>query len=149
MTETPPPDEVVLSLRDRFPDYLVTFGIGWVVILAIGLAVGLFSTASLVEGIAYVAFATGVLLLLTGGASGGGYTSLGLGAVGALFGSRQLADDDYEDPDVRRGAIGRANAMDRLRKGLRPESNPRAFWQVVAGLINLGTAFGLLVNFAG
>jgi hypothetical protein len=149
MTETPSPEDVVLPLRDRLPEYLVTFGIGWAVILTVGVGVWLFTAASLVEGVAYVALAAGVLLLLAGGASGGGYTSLGLGAAGALFGSRQLADDDYDDPDVRRGSIRRANAMDRLRKGLRPEKNPRAFWQVVAGFINLGTAFSLLIGFGG
>jgi hypothetical protein len=144
---TVPSDDVALPLRDRLPDYLATFGILWVVILVVGLGVGTFSSASLVEGVAYIALATGVALLLAGGASGGGYTSLGLGAAGALFGFRQRHDEDYEDAEVRRGLLKRVNAEERLRRGLRPEKNPRAFWQVVAGFINLGIAMALLMNY--
>jgi hypothetical protein len=131
------------------PDYLATFGIGWAVILTLGIGVGVFSSASLIEGIAYVAMAAGVILLLAGGATGGGYTSMGLGAAGALFGSRNRPDDDFDDSDVRRGVLRRVNTEERLRKGLRPEANPRAFWQVVAGFVNLAVAFGLLMTFGG
>jgi hypothetical protein len=149
VTGTSPSEDQVLPLRDRLPDYLATFGVGWVAILGLGVAIGLFSAASLIEGIAYVAMGTGVILLLAGGASGGGYTNMGLGAAGALFGSRQRPDDDFDDPDVRRGLLRRVNAEERLRKGLRPESNPRAFWQVIAGFVNLTVAFSLLMIFGG
>ncbi len=148
MTGTAPPEEM-LPLRDRIPDYLAVFAIGWGAIILAGSAIGLFTTASVMDGIAYVAMASGVLLLLAGGASGGGYTSMGLGAAGALFGARQRHDEDYDDPDVRRGELKRVNAGERLRRGLRPEKNPRAFWQVVAGFINLAAGFGLLVLFGG
>lgn len=148
MADATPPEEAVLPLRDRLPDYLITFGIGWAVIVALGSAIGAFTAASLVEGVAYVAMGTGILLLLAGGATGGGYTHLGLGAAGALLGSRNRPDDDFDDPDVRRGVLKRSNAEERLRKGLRPEANPRAFWQVIAGFVNLAIAFWLLMAFS-
>ncbi len=138
------PEEVILPLRERIPEYLTVFGIGWLVIILIGVAVGLFSSASLAEGVAYVAMAAGVVLLLAGGASGGGYTSLGMGAAGAVLGAGQRHDEDYDDPDVRRGRIKRVNPRERLRKGLRPEKNPRAFWQVVAGFVYLAGGVAVL-----
>lgn len=146
---TEPAEDIVLPLRDRFPDYLATFGILWAAIVLIGLAIGAFTAASLVEGIAYVALATGIALLLAGGASGGGYTSLGMGAAGAIFGSRQRHDDEFDDAEVRRGRLKRVDAHERLRRGLRPEKNPRAFWQVIAGGINLAASMALLMIFSG
>ena len=145
MTESP--EDILLPLRDRFPDYLATFGILWAAIVVAGLAIGIFTAASLVEGVAYVALATGIALMLAGGASGGGYTSLGMGAAGAIFGSRQRHDDEFDDAEVRRGRLKRIDAQERLRRGLRPEKNPRAFWQVIAGAINLAAAMGLLIAF--
>lgn len=141
------PDDLTLPLRDRVPEYLTVFGLMWVVIVAVGITVGLLTSASLLEGIAYVALVVALALLLSGGASGGGYTSLGMGAVGAIFGGRQRHDEDYEDEAVRRGAIKRVNTGDRLRRGLRPERNPRAFWQVIAGFVNLAAAMVLLTAF--
>ena len=145
----PDPNDVLLPLRDRFPDYLAVFGTGWAVVAVLGIAIGLFSSASLIEGIAYVAMAAGVVLLLGGGATGGGYTSLGLGAAGALVGRGQRHDEDYDDADTRRGRIKRVNPRERLRRGLRPEKNPRAFWQVIAGFMYLASGLGLLVLFGG
>ena len=118
-------------------------------ILVFGLGIGLFTGASLVEGVAYVALATGVALLLAGGASGGGYTSLGMGAAGAIFGARQRHDDDFDDAEVRRGRLKRVDAQERLRRGLRPEKNPRAFWQVITGFLNLAASIALLMLFSG
>lgn len=143
----PDPEEVLLPLRDRLPEYLAVFGLGGVVIVAVGLAIGVSTGASLVEGIAYVAMAGGVVLLLGGGATGGGYTNLGLGAAGAVLGSGQRPDEDYDDAEVRRGRIKKVNPRDRLRKGLRPEKNPRAFWQVIAGFAYLAAGLGLLFRF--
>lgn len=144
----PDPEDVLLSLRDRLPDYLAVFGIGWAGMGAIGLLIGLFTEASVVEGIAYIAMAGGVVLLLGGGATGGGYTSLGMGAAGAILGSGQRHDEEYDDAEVRRGRIKKVNPRDRLRKGLRPEQNPRAFWQVVAGFLYLAVGLGLLFAFS-
>ena len=139
-----PPEEVSLPLRERAPECLTVFGIMWGVIVVVGLAIGLFTSASLIEGIAYVALVVALGLLLAGGASGGGYTSLGMGAATAIFGGRQRHDEDYDDEEVRRGFIKRVNTGDRLRRGLRPEKNPRAFWQVIAGFVTLAAAMVLL-----
>lgn len=149
MTDGTPPEEVLLPLRDRMPDYLATFGLLWLAIVAIGLGLALFTSASAIEGIAYIAIAVALGLMLAGGATGGGYTSLGLGAAGAMLGGRQRHDEDYEDADVRRGRLKRVNTEERLRRGLRPEKNPRAFWQVVAGLITFAVAMALLMVFSG
>lgn len=140
---------MVLPLRERLPDYLAVFGIGWAAMAVAGGAIALLTSASMVEGLAYVAMAGGVLLLLGGGANGGGYTNLGLGAAGAVLGSGQRHDEDYEDAEVRRGRIKRVNPRDRLSKGLRPEKNPRAFWQVMAGFAYLAAALVLLRVFGG
>jgi hypothetical protein len=148
-SDGPDPEDVVLPLRDRLPDYLAIFGIGWAVMAVAGGAIALFTTASIVEGLAYVAMAGGVMLLLGGGATGGGYTSLGVGAAGAVLGSGQRHDEEYDDADVRRGRVKRVNPRDRLRKGLRPEKNPRAFWQVMAGFAYLAAALVLLRIFGG
>ena len=136
--------EILLPLRDRLPEYLTVFGLGWVGVVVVGIAVGVFSSASLIEGVSFVALAYGVVLLLAGGASGGGYTSLGLGAAGAVLGGAHRHDEDFEDADVRRGRIKRVNPRERLRRGLRPEKNPRAFWQVVAGFAYLAGGVLLL-----
>ena len=149
MTDSTPPEDLLLPLRDRMPDYLATFGLLWLAIVATGLGLALFTAASAVEGIAYIALAVALGLMLAGGATGGGYTSLGLGAAGAMLGGRQRHDEDYEDADVRRGRLKRVNTEERLRRGLRPEKNPRAFWQVVAGLITFVVAMALLMLFSG
>ena len=69
--------------------------------------------------IGYATIGIGTLLLLVGGARGGGYTNLGLGAVEAVVGGRNRTDDDYEeDEELRRGAVmKRRDPMERLRKG--------------------------------
>jgi hypothetical protein len=141
--------DVVLPLRDRAPEYLTIFGLGWLGAAVVGLLIGVFTTASLVEGIAYVAMGYGVVLLLAGGASGGGYTSLGMGAAGAVLGGAHRHDEEFDDAEVRRGRIKRVNPRDRLRRGLRPEKNPRAFWQVIAGFVYLGAGVALLEIFTG
>ncbi len=142
------PEGITLSLRDRLPEYLTVYGLGWVGVIAVGLAIATFSGATMAEGIAYASLGYGVVLLLAGGATGGGYTNLGLGAAGAVLGSGQRPDDDFDDPDVRRGRIKRVNPRDRLRRGLRPEKNPRAFWQVIAGFSYLAIGVVILEVFA-
>lgn len=138
------PEDMTLPLRDRVPEYLTIFGLGWLGVVVLGSAIGVVSDASVGEGMAYVAMGYGVVLLLAGGASGGGYTNLGMGAAGAVLGSGQRHDDDFDDPEVRRGRIKRVNPRDRLRRGLRPEKNPRAFWQVIAGFTYLAGGVAIL-----
>jgi hypothetical protein len=143
------PEDVILPLRDRLPEYLTVFGLGWLALVAVGLAIAAFTDATAAEGIAFAALGYGVVLLLAGGATGGGYTNLGLGAAGAVLGSGHRHDEDFEDPDVRRGRTKRVNPRERLRRGLRPEKNPRAFWQVIAGFTYLAGGIALLELFAG
>lgn len=143
------PEDATLPLRDRIPEYLTIFGLGWLGVVVVGAGIGVFSAASLGEGMAYVAMGYGVVLLLAGGASGGGYTNLGMGAAGAVLGSGQRHDEDFDDPEVRRGRTKRVNPRERLRRGLRPEKNPRAFWQVIAGFAYLAAGVAILELLAG
>ena len=148
MTEDMDPNKIELPLRDRLAEYLVVFGVLWAVIGVVGVGIGLFSDASLVEGVAYAALAVAVAMLLAGGATGGGYVNMGMGVATAVVGGRSRHDEDFDDAEVRRGKLKRVSARDRLRKGLRPERNPRAFWQVIGGFINLAIAVALLTWFA-
>lgn len=124
-------------LRERFPIYLRIFSllVGGLVVLGLGIAA--LGGGSARAAIGYTFIFGGTLLMLVGGARGGGYTNLGVGAVEALVSGRNRADDDYvEDEDLRRGKVlKRRDPMDRLRRGLRPPANPTAFWQTVAGLV--------------
>lgn len=142
-------DDVVLPLRDRIPEYLTIFALGWLGALVGGLLIAGFTAATVAEGVAYVAMGYGVVLLLAGGATGGGYTSLGLGAAGAILGGAHRHDEEFDDAEVRRGRIKRVNPQERLRRGLRPEKNPRAFWQVIAGFVYLGAGVLILELFTG
>ena len=141
------PNEIELPLRDRIPEYLASFGVMWAVIIVIGAGIGIFSSLSVAEGIAYTSLGIGIVLLLAGGATGGGYASMGMGAAGAIVGGRSRHDDDYDDSEVRRGKLKRVSASDRLRRGLRPERNPRAFWQVIGGFVNLAATLVILSTF--
>ncbi len=136
-------ESAVLPLRDRLPDYLAIFGVGLLAAAALGALIGGLSAASLADAVGYTLIGLGVVLLLAGGASGGGYTNIALGATGTLFGGRGRIDEDVDDPDARRGSMPKTDPMERLRKGLRPEANPRAFWQVIAGFAYV--ALGVLV----
>ena len=131
-----------VPLVQRIPDYLATFSVGLAATVAVGLAVWLISDVSIASSIGYTIILYGVVLLLAGGATGGGYTSLGVGAMGAMFGS-QRTDEETAEFEVSRGQTRRMDSRERLRRGLRPEANPRAFWQVVGG--GLYVALGLLV----
>lgn len=114
--------------------------------MAIGLVVALFSSVSYAAGAGYGLMLLGVGMLAVGGTQGGGYANLGVGAVSMLFGSRRH-DEDYSDERVRRGTAGRVDPRQRLRKGLRPEANPSAFWLVIGGLVAIGAGIGLLNSF--
>lgn len=126
-------EHVELTLRERMPEYLATFGVGLAAAAVVGALIGAFSSADLASAVGYTILGLGVVFLLAGGASGGGYTNMALGATGSLFGGRGRIDEDVDDPEVRRGGLPKTDPMERLRKGLRPEANPRAFWQVVGG----------------
>ncbi len=119
------------------PDYVLTFAIGFVGAAAVGLVLWMISDIPLASTVGYTVILYGVVLLLAGGSAGGGYTNLGMGAMGSLFGTRRA---DEVQPEV--ASVYRPTPQERLQKGLRPEANPRAFWQVVAGVLYV--ALGLL-----
>ena len=135
-----------LPLRDRLPEYLALFGAGLLAAAIVGAVIGAFSSAGMASSIGYTMIGFGVVLLLAGGSTGGGYTNMALGATGSLFGGRGRVDEDVDDPDVRRGALPKTDPMERLRKGLRPEANPRAFWQVIAGFAYVGVGVLIVLN---
>lgn len=133
-----PPEEDVLPLRDRMPDYLAVFGIGLAACVAVGVVIWWISDVKLASSVGYTVILYGVVLALAGGATGGGYTSLGMGAVGAMFGS-QRTDEAAEGGKVR------IDPQERLRQGLRPEANPRAFWQVIAAVVYVALGLWIVV----
>ena len=140
---TPPEhtDDTVLPLRDRIPEYLTVFVVGFGVSAVVGLVIGLLSGNGMWGAVGYTVVAFGVVMLLAGGASGGGYTNLGAGAIGAAFGGRRLDEVEQENQERRTGR--REDSLERLRKGLRPEANPRAFWQVIAGFLYIAIGIGI------
>jgi hypothetical protein len=108
------PDVEQLSLCDRMPDHLVTFSIGLAVTFAIGIVIFLISDIGLSSTIGYTTILYGVVFLLAGGASGGGYVNLGVGAAGSMFGARRTED---RAPGFRRCTD----------YGLRKTENPHVF----------------------
>ncbi|MBT8198633.1 MAG: hypothetical protein KJP12_05570 [Acidimicrobiia bacterium] len=141
------PETQRLPLRDRLPDYLALFAVGVAVSATIGLVIWLVSSAHLADAVGYTMAGLGVVLLLSGGASGGGFANIGVGAVEAMFGGRRRHDDDAGDPNVRMGRATSVDPYERLRKGLRPGPNPMAFWRVIGGACYL--ALGIAISGLG
>lgn len=138
----PQGSEDAYPVSERMPDYVVTFAIGFVGAAAVGLVIWSVSDIALASTVGYTMVLYGVVLLLAGGSSGGGYTNLGLGAVGSFFGTRRA---DETQPEVR--SVQKPTPRERLQKGLRPDANPRAFWQAVGGLLYV--ALGLAIVIVG
>ena len=142
-------------LRERIVDYARVFGIGLAACVVVGIIGGVITKSPWLAAIGSVSVALGVLYLLAGGARGGGYTNMGAGAVGALFGGRNQDDEEIADDDVRLGGGTKGmyekrkgrDPMDRLRKGLRPGPNPSAFWQVIGGFAYVAIGVYLLSTF--
>ena len=132
-------------LAERMPGYLVGFAVGAAVASLVGVVVWLATSARFSDALGYPFIALGTLLLLIGGAQGGGYSNLGIGAVEALIGGRNRVHDDYEsDEELRRGKVmKKRDPMARLRRGLRPQANPAAFWQVIGGFVYVLIGVGL------
>jgi hypothetical protein len=141
-----PQDPPGLPLRDRLPDYATVFGVGVAGCIVVGGIIWVIADVALASAIGYTIILYGIVLMLAGGASGGGYTNLGVGAVGALFGTRR-ADETQDELNEAWGGKHRVDPQERLQRGLRPEANPRAFWQVVGGASNV--ALGLLIVIVG
>jgi len=127
------------SLRARFPNYAKAFLASLAGALLLGVVIFWLSSMSFDDSLGYALIAMGTLLILLGGARGGGYSNLSIGAIETLAGGRNRMDDDYEEDDgLRRGKVmSRRDPMARLRKGLRPPPNPAAFWQTIGGLLYL------------
>ena len=141
-----PTPEVELSVRDRIPDYLATFIIGLAASTAVGLLIFFIWDPAIGNAIGYTIVMYGVVLLAAGGSSGGGYSNIGIGAVGALFGTRRT-DEPAESPGEGWDGKPKIDSRERLRKGLRPEANPRAFWQVMAGFTYVGIGIVIAILF--
>ena len=143
-----PGDESIIDdpLSDRFPRYVASFSVMIVAAIVIGLLVAAFTSVEVASGVGYGMIFLGIGMMALGGSQGGGYANLGVGAVGMLFGTRRH-DEDFSDPSVRRGTPTRVDPRERLRKGLRPEANPSAFWLVIGGLVAVGAGLGFLMNF--
>lgn len=132
-----------LSLRERLPDYAAVFGVGLIGTTLFGIVIWLISDISLASCVGYTMILYGMVLMLAGGATGGGYTNLGMGAVGSLFGGQR--SDEAPDGPSSSGSPHRMNPSERLARGLRPEANPRAFWQVMGGLAYLGLGLAIVI----
>jgi hypothetical protein len=138
------PEELESPLRDRLPEYLIVFGVGLVGAAAVGALIGAVFDPAVINSIGYTIMFLGVVLILAGGATGGGYTNLGIGAIGAMFGTRR-ADEEEQEWETRRTGGKGTSSSDRLAKGLRPERNPRAFWQVIGGLAYMTIGFVIVL----
>jgi hypothetical protein len=117
-----------LPLSERMPEYLALFGAG----LALALVLSVIATAmgpTFRGALTNILIVYTVILFLAGGTTGGGYVNLGVGGLAAV--SRRGKSAETLD--------------DRLRRGLRPERNPRAFWQVIGGLGYLAIAVLILI----
>lgn len=136
---TPEFTEELPPLAERMPVYLRIFGIGLGAIVGLGVAVGLLTAADVFPAVAYSLVGLAVVLLMAGGATGGGYTNLGAGAITNMFGGRRSVEG-VDELDLVRDPKRDPRLEDRLRRGLRPGPNPQAFWQVVAGFAYLAMA---------
>jgi hypothetical protein len=142
--------EAPLSRRERLVQYAKLFLAGAVAIAAVGALVGLVASPSVPVAIGYTAVFVGVVMLLAGGASGGGYANLGMGVVDRMVDNAKRDRGERQPDDVTpvrrstRYGVGvgdqpeRRDPMERLRKGLRPEKNPAAFWTVIGGFAYVG-----------
>ena len=124
-------DEVwaALPLRSRLPEYVALFASGAAGAVVAGAVVALAFGLAAAPTVGYSFFVLGLCCLLGGGASGGGYKTLGFGQGAAR---RNFGRD--ENPDV----------LEDLRGALRPGRNPAAFFMVVAGFLYLSIALGVL-----
>jgi hypothetical protein len=141
-----PTHEVELSLRDRMLEYLTTFSTGLAASTGVGLLIFFIWNPAIGNAIGYTIVMYGVVLLAAGGATGGGYSNIGIGAMGALFG-RHRADDPDDGSIDNWDEKPKIDPRERLRMGLRPEANPRAFWQVIAGFTYIAIGVGIAILF--
>lgn len=138
MSEHHDPDAEALPLRDRMQEYLTLFGMGIAAAAAAGVFFSLVTASTFASAFGYSLVGLAVALLLGGGLAGSGLKDLGAGAVGAMLGSSARSAGSPDRPSPR----------ERLRAGLRPEANPRAFWQVIGGFAYFALGAWIVLQFA-
>ena len=99
---------------------------------AISLVVWWLTQLSWLDALASCLVGIGLLSLLSGGMSGGGFVTAG--PYGAFFGRRHDAGWNSSAGEMRRAQ----DLRERLRANLRPRANPTAFWQVIGGCVLIG-----------
>ena len=128
-----------LPLRERAPEYCAVFAVGLAAAGAVGLLIAAFTESAAATAVGYSMMLLGVLMLFAGGGAGGGYASLGLGE-GAL---RRTFLQGTASQQRRHHDTG-TDPVDRIRRGMRPQANPAAFWQVVGGALYIGVGLVLV-----
>jgi hypothetical protein len=119
-------------LRDRLPTYGRWFAVEVGAAAVVSMVVWWIADVTWLQAFSGSLIGLGVLSLLAGGASGGGYVTAG--TFGVNYGRRH--DQGWNSTEAE---IGRAQDLrGRLRSRLRPEANPTAFWQVMGGLALIG-----------
>ncbi len=133
-----------LPLRERLPEYVVVFAVGLATAGAIGLLIGTVSSVAVASAVGYAIVLLGVAWLWAGGAFGSGYSSLGLGE-GVI--RRTFAQGIGGEPGHRadRHRAAGVDPVERIREGMRPDANPRAFWQVVGGVLYIGIGLAVVI----
>ena len=125
-----------ISLRERLPAYVNAFLAGLLAIGVVGLVLSVLMSSPLSDSLGNSWIFGGAVLLLIGGANGGGLSNISIGALEAVAGGRNRRRDKFEEAaDLGDGKVmHQRDQLARLRKGLRPPPNPTAFWQVIGGL---------------
>jgi hypothetical protein len=158
--------EAPLTLQERMAIYGKIFAFGIVGIMVVGSIAGVLTPSTIPVAIGYTAVFTGAVMLLAGGASGGGYANLGFGLVERAVDMARGPNEDRSRAGLDRGPAtggppaGRASKkydvasdedrrrrdpMERLRRGLRPEKNPAAFWTVIGGFVYIALGSLLVI----
>jgi hypothetical protein len=145
-----------LALQERLAIYAKIFALGIVAIVIVGGIAGALTPSTIPVAIGYTAVFVGAVMLLAGGASGGGYANLGFGLVErAVDMARGRGESEPADPTGRRSAKydvdsveerRKRDPIERLRKGLRPEKNPVAFWTVIGGFLYIALGSILVIT---
>ena len=141
-------------LAERLAEYAKLFMVGLGAMVVVGAIIGLIGPSAVPVSIGYTAVVAGAVMLLAGGASGGGYANLGFGLVGRLADGVRRDGGTEDAPPANRSSkkygvssrlASRPDPMERLRKGLRPGKNPTAFWTVIAGFLYIAIGSVLVV----
>ncbi len=136
------------SLRERLPEYAGVFVLGLAGSAFVGVLFSFVFDIKTTDAIGNLIMFSGVILMFVGGATGGGYTSIGAGAARALFTTRTIGDEPADEPGGAEQIPGkpvRIDPREQMRQGLRPERKPTSFWQVIGGFAYLAIGFFVLL----